>query len=390
MQKNRYLTETIIKDLENKMVFIGGARQVGKTTLAKDIIAKQFNDTTYYNWDFNPDRKKIISYELPGEPSLLIFDEIHKYKKWKALIKGIYDIYNQKYKIIVTGSASLNIFRRGGDSLQGRYHYYTLHPFTLNEVENIKNNLQPFEELTFQRSFYKSSSEILLTFGGFPEPMLSQDDKILRRWHNEKLERLFREDIRDIENIRDINSMKLLGDLLPSKAASPLSINNISTDLEVSHRAINNWLNILESFYYLFRVYPFTSKKIRSIKKEPKLYLIDWSEIDNEGSRFENMIASHLLKFVQYLYESEGYKAGLFYLRNVDKKEVDFLVTVNNKPWFSVEAKHSDKSPSPNITYFKERLKIPFNYQVIREDNVDIMKDGIRVISFSKFLSGLV
>ena len=390
MQKNRYLTETIIKDLENKMVFIGGARQVGKTTLAKDIIAKQFNDTTYYNWDFNPDRKKIISYELPGEPSLLIFDEIHKYKKWKALIKGIYDIYNQKYKIIVTGSASLNIFRRGGDSLQGRYHYYTLHPFTLAEVENIKNNLQPFEELTFQRSFYKSSSEILLTFGGFPEPMLSQDDKILRRWHNEKLERLFREDIRDIENIRDINSMKLLGDLLPSKAASPLSINNISTDLEVSHRAINNWLNILESFYYLFRVYPFTSKKIRSIKKEPKLYLIDWSEIDNESSRFENMIASHLLKFVQYLYESEGYKAGLFYLRNVDKKEVDFLVTVNNKPWFSVEAKHSDKSPSPNITYFKERLKIPFNYQVIREDNVDIMKDGIRVISFSKFLSGLV
>ena len=390
MQKNRYLTETIIKDLENKMVFIGGARQVGKTTLAKDIIAKQFNDTTYYNWDFNPDRKKIISYELPGEPSLLIFDEIHKYKKWKTLIKGIYDTYNQKYKIIVTGSASLNIFRRGGDSLQGRYHYYTLHPFTLNEVENIKNNLQPFEELTFQRSFYKSSSEILLTFGGFPEPMLSQDDKILRRWHNEKLERLFREDIRDIENIRDINSMKLLGDLLPSKAASPLSINNISTDLEVSHRAINNWLNILESFYYLFRVYPFTSKKIRSIKKEPKLYLIDWSEIDNEGSRFENMIASHLLKFVQYLYESEGYKAGLFYLRNVDKKEVDFLVTVNNKPWFSVEAKHSDKSPSPNITYFKERLKIPFNYQVIRENNVDIMKDGIRVISFSKFLSGLV
>lgn len=224
----------------------------------------------------------------------------------------------------------------------------------------------------------------MLKFGGFPEPLLSQDDKILRRWHNEKLERLFREDI------RDINSMKLLGDILPSKAASALSINNISTDLEVSHRAINNWLDILESFYYLFRVYPFTSKKIRSIKKEPKLYLIDWSEIDNDGSRFENMIASHLLKFVQHLYESEGYKADLFYLRNVDKKKVDFLVTVNNKPWFSVEAKLSDISPSPNITYFKERLKIPFNYQVMREDNVDIMKDGVRVISFSKSLSGLV
>lgn len=390
MQKNRYLLETIIEDLKNKMVFIGGARQVGKTTLAKNIVAKEFHDTTYYNWDFKPDRKKIISYELPGVSSLLIFDEIHKYKKWKTLIKGIYDTYKEKYKIIVTGSARLNIFRRGGDSLQGRYHYYTLHPFTLAEIENIKNKWQPFEELDFKRSFYRSSAETLLTFGGFPEPFLSQDNKILRRWHNEKLERLFREDIRDIENIRDINSMKLLGDLLPSKAAGPLSINNISTDLDVSHRAINNWLNILESFYYLFRIYPFTSKKIRSIKKESKLYLIDWSEIDNEGARFENMIASHLLKFVQYLYESEGYKTELFYLRNVDKKEVDFLVTLNNKPWFSVEAKLSDKTPSPYITYFKERLKIPFNYQVIREDNVDIMKDGIRVISFSKFLSGLV
>lgn len=372
------------------MVFVGGARQVGKTTLAKDIIAKQFNSNYYYNWDFSPDRRKIISNELPGEPSLLIFDEIHKYKKWKTLVKGIYDTFKQKHKIIVTGSARLNIFRKGGDSLQGRYHYYTLHPFTLAEVENIRNNWQPFEEINFPASYYKSSLESLLNFGGFPEPLLSQDIKTLRRWHNEKLERLFKEDIRDVENIRDINNMKLLGDLLSSKAASSLSINNLCEDLEVSHRAVTNWLNILEAFYYTFRVYPFNSRKIRSIKKESKLYLIDWSEIEDEGARFENMIASHLLKFVQFLYESEGYKADLFYLRNVDKKEVDFLVTINNKPWFSVETKLNDKKPSPNIIYFKERLKIPFNYQVIREENTDILKDGVRVISSSKFLSGLL
>jgi len=390
VKRNRYLTDNIINDLKNKMVFVGGARQVGKTTLAKDIIAEQFNSNFYYNWDFSPDRRKIISNELPGEPSLLIFDEIHKYKKWKTLVKGIYDTFKQKHKIIVTGSARLNIFRKGGDSLQGRYHYYTLHPFTLAEVENIRNKWQPFEEINFPTSYYKSSLESLLNFGGFPEPLLSQDFKTLRRWHNEKLERLFKEDIRDVENIRDINNMKLLGDLLSSKAASLLSINNLCEDLEVSHRAVTNWLNILEAFYYIFRVYPFTSKKIRSIKKESKLYLIDWSEIEEEGSRFENMIASHLLKFVQFLYESEGYKADLFYLRNVDKKEVDFLVTINNKPWFSVETKLNDKKPSPNIIYFKERLKIPFNYQVIREENTDILKDGIRVISSSKFLSGLL
>lgn len=390
MQRDRYLSRSILSDLKNKMVFVGGARQVGKTTLARDLIAKKFDVSSYYNWDFTPDRKKIISNELPGESSLLIFDEIHKYKKWKTFIKGIFDTYKAKYKIIVTGSARLNIFRKGGDSLQGRYHYYTLHPFSLAEIENIHNEWIPFEEVNFGSSFNKSSFEKLLTFGGFPEPFLSQDIKVLRRWHNEKSERLFREDIRDVENIRDINSMMLLRDTLPSRAASPLSINNLSEDLEVSHRAITNWLNILDAFYYTFRIYPFTSKKIRSIKKESKLYLIDWSEIENEGNRFENMIASHLLKFTQYLFESEGYKAELFYLRNVDKKEVDFLVTINNKPWFSVEAKLNDKTPSPNIIYFKERLKIPYNYQVIQDENIDIMKDGIRVISASKFLSGLI
>ena len=137
MQKQRYLQKSILEDLNEKMVFIGGARQVGKTTLAKDIIAKIFDQSTYYNWDYQPDRKRITSGELPGDNSLLIFDEIHKYKKWKTLVKGIYDTQKDRYKILVTGSARLNIFRKSGDSLQGRYHYYTLHPFSLAELENI-------------------------------------------------------------------------------------------------------------------------------------------------------------------------------------------------------------------------------------------------------------
>jgi predicted AAA+ superfamily ATPase len=184
--------------------------------------------------------------------------------------------------------------------------------------------------------------------------------------------------------------MKLLGDFLPSRAAGPLSINSLREDLEVSHRAISRWLNILESFYYHFRIYPYSSKLIRSIKKEPKIYLIDWTEIENEGARFENLIASHLLKFTDYLFERDGYKAGLFYLRNVDKKEVDFLVTINNKPWFAVEVKLSETVPSNNLSYFKERLKIPFNFQVVKQNGIDVLKDKIRVISADKFLSGLI
>ncbi|MBK8946954.1 MAG: ATP-binding protein [Ignavibacteriae bacterium] len=390
MQMQRYLTSQIISDLKEKMVFIGGARQVGKTTISKELVADKFNNSTYFNWDYQPDRKKITSFELPGEKSLLIFDEIHKYSKWKNLIKGIYDTNKEKYDIIVTGSARLNIYRKGGDSLQGRYHYYTLHPFSVAEFEIIQNKFIPFNELEFDSPSHGEALNLLYKFGGFPEPLMKQNERTLRRWHNEKLERLFREDIRDIENIRDLTNMKLLGDILPSKVASPLSINAIRGDLEISHRAATSWLNILESFYYHFRIFPFNSKAIRSIKKEPKLYLVDWSEVENEGAKFENLVASHLLKFTNYLNEYEGYKCSLNYLKNVDKKEVDFLVTVDNKPWFAVEVKLSETELSPNINYFKENLNIPFIYQVIKKENVDIIKNGTRIISASKFLSGLV
>jgi predicted AAA+ superfamily ATPase len=184
--------------------------------------------------------------------------------------------------------------------------------------------------------------------------------------------------------------MKLLGDILPSKVASPLSINAIREDLDVSHRAVTSWLNILESFYYNFRIYPYNSRKIRSIKKEPKLYLVDWSEVENEVAKFENLIGSHLLKFTNYLNEYEGYKSNLNYVKNYDKKEIDFLVTIDNKPWFAVEVKLSDTELTPNIDYFKEKLKIPYTYQVIKKENIDTNKNGTRIISASKFLSGLI
>ncbi|MCF8260014.1 MAG: ATP-binding protein [Melioribacteraceae bacterium] len=388
--KERYLTQNIKDDLESKMVFVGGARQVGKTTLAKEILTISEPNSTYYNWDYAPDRKRIINNELPGEDGLIIFDEIHKYKKWKTTIKGIFDVHKNKYKIAITGSARMNIFRKGGDSLQGRYHYYTLHPFSVPEAELSKSDIEPFDDPIYSSRISTDSFNSLFKFGGFPEMFIKQNETGLRRWHNEKLERLFREDIRDVENIRDISSMKLLGDLLPSKAGSQLSINAIREDLQVSHKAVSDWLDIMERFYYHFRIYPFHSNTIRSLKKESKLYLTDWSELNEESIRFENLIACHLLKFVEYLVNAKGYKAELNYLRNVDKKEVDFLISVDKKPWFAVDAKLTETSISSQIKYFQKRLKIPFIYQVIKKQGVDVLKESVRVISADKFLTNFV
>lgn len=390
MIKNRYLTLDIIEDLAEKMVFIGGPRQVGKTTFAKDIISAHFSKTAYYNWDNRTDRNNIMNSNWPGDGELLLFDEIHKYRKWKTVIKGEFDKLKGKYKFLITGSARMDVYRRGGDSLQGRYHYYRMHPFSLSELLDEKCDVKIFKELTFRDDFFSDELRSLMKFGGFPEPLIKQNDRTLRRWHNEKVERLFREDIRDTGQVRDLGSMKLMSDLLPDKVGSLLSLNSIREDLNVSHRAVSAWLELLEAHYYSFRIYPFTGEKIRSVKKAPKLYLWDWSEVLSEGARFENMIASHLLKWTHYIYDSEGYKADLFYIRSAEKKEVDFLVTIDQKPWFAVEVKMNSKDVSPAIHYFRERLEIPYSYQVVSEEEVDLLKNGVRVISASRFLSAFV
>jgi len=390
MIQARYLTQYIVDDLSEKMVFVAGPRQVGKTTLCRNLVAANFKNHAYFNWDNRADRKVIISASWPADAELIMFDELHKYKQWKSFIKGEYDKLKNTFKFLITGSARLDLYRRDGDSLQGRYHYYHLHPFTLSEVEGISIKPEPLKGLPIQAHFYQSTLEALDSFGGFPEPFIKQSKRQLRRWHNERLERLFREDILDVRLIRDISNMKLLSDLLPTKVGSLLSLNSLREDLEVSHRAVTLWMDILESFYYLFRIYPYSAKKIRSLKKEPKLYLWDWSEVEDESARFENLVASHLLKFVHFITDYEGYKAGLFFLRDVDKREVDFLVTINSKPWFAVETKLNDTDLSPSLLYFKEKLSIPFIYQVVKKDRTDQLEKGARIISAGKFLSGLM
>jgi predicted AAA+ superfamily ATPase len=306
MLKKRYLTEYVVEDLAEKMVFVGGPRQVGKTTLATGIVAGFFNNAAYFNWDNRKDRKNIMNSNWPGNAEILILDEIHKYKKWKTLVKGEYDKLKEKYKFLITGSARLDVYRRGGDSLQGRYHYYRMHPFSLAELVNKKNKVEIMGEISLANNDYQGELDILSEFGGFPEPLVKQDKRQLRRWHGEKIERLFREDIRDMEQVRDLHSMKLLSDILPERVGSLFSINSVREDLDVSHRAVTNWLNILESLYYHFRLYPYTGKTIRSLKKEPKLFLWDWSEVPEPGARFENLIASHLLKWVHFTSDYEG------------------------------------------------------------------------------------
>ncbi len=348
--KIRYLESAIEKDLNNRMVFIGGPRQVGKTTLALQFAKmSSLKYPGYLSWDDLKARSNLLKGQIPSQQKLIIFDEIHKYRKWRSLVKGIYDINKEEIKFIVTGSARLDHFKKGGDSLFGRYHYYRLHPFTLSELSK-KPNKKDFEQL--------------FNLSGFPEPLLAGSIRDYKRWHLERIDRVVYTDINDLENIRDIASLQILVEALDARVGAPLSIENLRHDLSVNHSTVARWLDILDAVYMSYRISPFGAPKIRAVKKEQKIYFWDWAQVSNKGARFENFVASHLLKYCHYLEDTEGEKMELRFIRDKDLREVDFVILKNNKPCFAVECKSGDRALSKHIAYFKQRTRIPEFYQV--------------------------
>ncbi|MBN2170853.1 MAG: ATP-binding protein [Candidatus Krumholzibacteriota bacterium] len=390
MDATRYLQAPIEADLEEKMVFLAGPRQVGKTTLAQHVLAAA-DEGIYLNWDNRDDRREISQARWPGGRALVVLDELHKWRGWKGWLKGEYDKHRDHLRFLVTGSARMDVYRRGGDSLQGRYHHYRLHPFSYREALHEKSApLEPGRELPIPGRGSRGTVDELLRFGGFPEPFLAQSPRGLRRWQKERLERFFREDVRDLEGVRDLASMQILADLLPERVASPLSLNALREDLGVSHRAVTHWVEVLERLYFVFRVRPFDGRQVRSLRKMPKAYLWDGSLVPADGPRFENLIALHLLKLVHYLEDVEGYRTALHYLRDRSGREVDFLVTMDGRPWFAVEAKLSEARIDPALTYFRDRLKIPWVFQVVLESGRDFVQDGVRCLPAHRFLGALV
>ena len=370
----RYLVDPIKDDLARKMVFLGGPRQVGKTTLALSLLGREGSrHPGYLNWDDARVRPGLMRGELPTGQKLVVLDEIHKFPRWRNLVKGFYDTEGDRASFLVTGSARLDHYRKGGDSLQGRYHYYRLHPVTLGELGADATS---------------DDLELLIQFGGFPEPLFAGDVRTWRRWQRERVSRVVYEDLRDLENVREVALVELLVEALPERVGSPLSVQSLRQDLQVAHETVERWLGILENLYMCFRVPPFGAPRIRAVKKETKLYLWDWSQVPGAGARFENLVASHLLKFCHHVEDTQGHRMELRFVRDTDRREVDFVVIQDNRPLFAVECKSGEKSPSPAIDYFRQRTGIVDFYQVHLGER-DYLSDGTRVLPFCTFCKEL-
>ena len=370
--------QKIIQELafkNNKMAFIAGPRQVGKTTLAH-AFEPSYSHHHYYTWDdlefkrtWAKNPKDLIPEHVDSH-TLVILDELHKAPKWKSRLKGIYDLKNKYAHICVTGSARLNIFRRGGDSLLGRYFLFRLHPFSLGEL--LQTTCSPDELLQrltqIQKTDHKTYQR-LFRFGGFPDPYTKADEKFSNVWNLSRVERLLKEDLLDLTHTTQIRNLEIMVALLTDRAAKQLSLQSLAEDLDVSHPTINRWLTWLDQLYYAYQVKPFHKNIARSIKKQGKLYLWNWAEIECEAHRYENMIAGHFLKACHFWQDSGEGKFDLHYLRDKSKREVDFLIVKNGKPWLLAECKLNDAQPSESLYYYAKQLNVPIALQITHKRN---------------------
>lgn len=389
-----------LKDLalsQNKMVFLSGPRQAGKTTLSKSLLK---NTENYFNWDYIPFRKKWLLHSeevaqnlLEQRHPIIVLDEFHKNLKWKNQLKGFYDQHGRYIQIIVTGSAKLNTFRKGADSLIGRFLHFHLLPYSLGELigkapfkfTDFINFLQAPQKLA--NSEASEFAENLMRFGGFPEPFEKQRDDFHQIWKKNRSELLVRQDVKELSNIFDIGHVEILASFLPERVGCCLSVQSLREDLDVAHTTVSRWLLALQQVYYHFEVRPYSKSISRSLKKEPKMYLYDWSEVEAPGPRFENMIASHLLKLVHFYSDTGQADLKLHYLRDKDAHEVDFLITQKNKPLFTVEAKLSQRTLDTNFYRFQKKTRAP-HFQIIQDKSFFRKYDDLaHVLSFEQFFA---
>lgn len=365
--------QLILKDLEKKMVFIVGPRQAGKTWLAKDI-AKDFNNSLYLSYDHFDDRKIIKQEAWREDTELLVLDELHKMPGWKNYLKGLYDTKPAHLKIMVTGSARLDIFRQVGDSLAGRFFIHHLLPFSPAELRKTK---------------YNKNIDRFIERGGFPEPFLAASLRDANRWRAQYIDSLLRTDIFEFDKIGDMKAIQLVFELLRTKIGSSISYKSIAEDVGVAPNTVKKYIQILEALYIVFRVIPFAKNIARSLVKEPKLYFFDVGLIKGDiGAKIENLAAVCLLKHVYAKRDYDGENLALHYLRTKDGIEVDFALVNDGKLEKILEVKHTDTTLSKGLLSFQQKYNLKA-IQLVGELRREQVKQKIEIIGLNKFLQSL-
>lgn len=353
-----------------QMVFISGPRQAGKTTFSK-LISATFPNSIYVNWDIIENKRKFtddpLFYEKINRKDfskpLVILDEIHKFPSWKDYLKGAYDRDGENFKFLITGSGRLDLYQKGSDSLAGRYFLFHLWPFTLAELgkqsmpfDNFIND--PLKARVSDSAPLLTIWDGLLKCSGFPDPFLKNERQFYNIWSETYRKQLIREDVRDLAAIIKVEQAELLYSILINRIGSTLSLNNLAHNINVSFDTVKSWLRVFDNYFLTFRLSSWSKKISRAILREKKSYLFDFGCIPDPSALFENAVALELKRAVTSWTETGRGSYGLYFVRNKEKQEVDFLITQNDKPFLLIECKESETKVSPSLIKIQNQLKV--------------------------------
>lgn len=370
----RYLTQILLRDLAKKAVLLSGPRQVGKSTLAKSLLDRA---GVYLNWDIRRDRRVISQIAWPKDASMVVLDELHKAPKWKNLLKGVIDEYQNKPALLVTGSARLEVFRKSGDALTGRTFHHRLHPVDLAESREF-----------LPAGAMEARLDRLLVASGFPEAFLNPADA--ERLRNDRLEFVLREDLRDLSKVSNLKSIELLLELLRERVGSQVSYSNLAEDLSVSAPTVKNWIALLERLYLIFLVPPYARALARGLRKEPKVYFYDCAAAFNDqGARLENLVAGTLLKYCHWQHDNFGKLCRLHYFRDREKREVDFVVSEGHAVKWCIEVKSGKAELHSALRYLVKRLPGAKGVQLVRGLSRAEEREGIQILNLGQWLEKL-
>lgn len=373
----RYLDDRVRQDLSKKMVLLTGPRQVGKTTLSQQLLGEQPGGQ-YLNFDVAAHRSVIQSQSWRQSAPLLVFDEIHKMRDWKTWLKGVVDGRAPGQSLLVTGSARMDTFRQTGESLAGRFFKLRLHPFSVREWCDGTGAI-PHAALTH-----------LLARGGFPEPALAASDTDAQRWRTDYFSGLVREDVLEFSRLHEVNAMRLFAEMLRSRVGSPLSIASLARDLQLAPTTLSKYLDILQALFIVFIVRPWHRNIARATLQAPKVYFFDTGlVIGDEGVRFENLAACHLLKQVQWQQDTRGAAVDLHYIRTKDEAEVDFVLNEGDSLTHLIECKLSDTKPHRALTRFTELWPKAQAVQLVRDCKAEADLGRLQIRDAAPWLAAL-
>jgi len=266
-----------------------------------------------------------------------------------------------------------------------------LGPWFLQEKDPIKR-VKTFEQQITHPITAQISETYghLYQYGPFPEPFLRQNERFSRKWHQDYFSLVIRQDLKDISKVSELDKIEHLLFLIPSRIMSPLSMANLARELEVAHTTVKSWLEQLKRLYLLFPVEPWAKKISRSLKKEKKWYFLDWYYAPEGAARLENMVATYLFRACLALTDMGYGKYQLFYTRTLEKKEIDFVVALDNQPILALEVKTGDAQLSAALktrqTWFPSRPTLGIQVVEKRKILQKYSKDTW-IISAERFLS---